>query len=79
MERSIRNGRLEDLEAHRAGKTTRPVGAYGIPSRSHRIPFTLEDDQLLWDYMQPLEEAGRNVSGNVFYQQLAEKVNFLVP
>ncbi|KAL1966968.1 hypothetical protein VTN77DRAFT_3712 [Rasamsonia byssochlamydoides] len=73
VEKSIRNGRLENLEDHRAGKTTRPVGAYGIPSRSRRVPFSLEDDQIVWDWMQPYEVSGAAVSGNVIYEQLAEK------
>ncbi|KAH8705035.1 TRF2-interacting telomeric protein/Rap1 C terminal domain-containing protein [Talaromyces proteolyticus] len=72
VEKSIQNGQLEDLEAHRAGKTTRPVGAYDIPSRGHRIAYNLQDDQILWDWMQPYEDRGEQIAGNVIYQRLAE-------
>jgi telomeric repeat-binding factor 2-interacting protein 1 len=74
IEKSVRNGRLEDPENHRAGQRTRPVGAVGIPARSSRTAFTLQDDQILWDWVQPYEKRGDQISGNLIYQQLAEQV-----
>jgi telomeric repeat-binding factor 2-interacting protein 1 len=74
VEKSVRNGRLEDLEDHRAGQRVRPVGAVGIPARSSRTPFTLQDDQILWDWVQPYERRGDQIAGNLIYQQLAEQV-----
>ena len=76
VERSIRNNKLESLEAHRAGessKVVRPVGA-PTPARKHRTAFTLEDDKILWDWMQSYEENGYATGGNIPYQSLAEKV-----
>ncbi|EEA28409.1 transcription factor Rap1, putative [Talaromyces marneffei ATCC 18224] len=73
IEKSVRYGRLEDLEDHRAGQRTRPVGAVGIPARSSRTPFTLQDDQILWDWVQPYEKRGDQIAGNLIYQQLAEQ------
>ncbi|CRG84032.1 hypothetical protein PISL3812_01375 [Talaromyces islandicus] len=73
VEKSILNGRLEDLEAHRAGKRERPVGAHNIPSRTRRTAYTLEDDQILWDWLHPYEKRGDQVSGNLIYQELAKQ------
>lgn len=75
VEKSVLHGRLEDLEAHRAGKTVRPVGAHNIPSRSRRTAFTLEDDQLLWDFLHPYEMRGEQISGNLIYRQLENQVS----
>lgn len=75
VEKSIQNGRLEDLAAHRAGKSSRTVGARDIPTRHHRVSYTLEDDQILWDWLQPYEAVGAGVSGRIIYQQLAQQVS----
>lgn len=77
IEKSVRNGRLEDPEDHRAGQRVRPVGAVGIPARSSRTPFTLQDDQILWDWVQPYERRGDQIAGNLIYQQLAEQVRYI--
>ncbi|KAL5339429.1 TRF2-interacting telomeric protein/Rap1 C terminal domain-containing protein [Aspergillus crustosus] len=75
IEKSIQKGRLEDLETHRAGPSTaRPVGATHIPTRGHRLPFTLQDDQDLWDYMQPFERnPSAPVRGNKIFEELEAK------
>lgn len=75
MELSVRRGRLEDPEKHRAGPSDhRPMGASNIPKKGTRNDFTLEEDQLLWDYLEPYEEAGAPTSGNKVFQELAQKV-----
>lgn len=76
MEQSVINGKLENLEDHKIGhRAPRPVGATSIPRRTHRLYFTLEEDQMLWDYMQPYEKARVScVSGVRIYQVIAEKV-----
>ncbi|KKK15839.1 hypothetical protein ARAM_004543 [Aspergillus rambellii] len=75
VETSVRNGKLENLEAYRAGPSAaRPVGATHIPSRGHRLPYTMQEDQILWDWMQPYEnDKSAPISGNKIYQDLAEK------
>ncbi|KAL2012190.1 hypothetical protein VTN00DRAFT_4908 [Thermoascus crustaceus] len=76
VEKSIENGRLENLELYRAGRssgTTRPVGASGVPTRRTKVPYTLEDDQILWDWLQPYEKQGAAVMGNKIYEMLEEK------
>ncbi|RMJ23742.1 transcription factor Rap1 [Aspergillus sp. HF37] len=80
VERSVQNGRLEPLEAYRAGPSAhRPVGATHIPTRGRRVQFTLEDDQILWDWMQPYErDPGAPVHGYTIYKKLAEKTLTIV-
>lgn len=77
MERSIRNGRLEPLEAYRAGPSAhRPEGATHIPRRNTRLPYTLQDDQLLWDYMQVFEKDERAmINGRIIYQEFSDIVS----
>ncbi|OKL56350.1 hypothetical protein UA08_08534 [Talaromyces atroroseus] len=73
VEKSIQNGRLEDLEDHRAGQYTRPVGAPTVPARGSRVPYTLQDDQILWDWLQPYEKRKDQIAGNLIYQELAHQ------
>lgn len=77
MERSVRNGRLEPLEAYRTGPSAhRPEGATNIPRRNHRLPYTLQDDQLLWDYMQKFErDESAMINGRRIYQEFADMVS----
>ncbi|KOS46343.1 hypothetical protein ACN38_g2674 [Penicillium nordicum] len=74
VERSINKGRLEDLEAHRAGPSApRPMGASNIPTKSTRAFFTLKEDQILFDWVEHFgQEAGAPVQGNIIYQNLSE-------
>jgi hypothetical protein len=74
---SIRNGRLENLDDHvvsTASRADRPVGSVTIAPKGGRKPYTDADDQFLWNWVKPLEEAGGATSGNSIYQQL-EAVN----
>ncbi|CAI7565095.1 unnamed protein product [Penicillium crustosum] len=74
VERSINKGRLEDLEAHRAGPSApRPMGASNIPTKSTRSFFTLKEDQILFDWVEHFgQEPGAPVQGNIIYQDLSE-------
>ncbi|KAJ6049627.1 Rap1 - C-terminal [Penicillium canescens] len=75
VERSILNGRLEDLEAHRAGTSRpRPTGATHIATKGTRQPFTLKDDQILFDWIAHIEkkEPGAPLSGNKVYIELEQ-------
>ncbi|KAJ5347236.1 uncharacterized protein N7506_000489 [Penicillium brevicompactum] len=74
VERSIAKGRLEDLEAHRAGPSAhRPMGASNIPIKGKRSSFTQRDDQILYDWIYHFGKSpGAPIQGNKFYQDLAE-------
>ncbi len=73
VEYSARNGELEDLEAHRIGgldsRAARPVGSVTLASKGSRQTFTEADDQMLWDWIQPIQGM-RGSAGNLVYQQL---------
>ena len=73
VELSIRKGLLENLHDHVVGGTSRadrPVGSIVMPPKGGRNPYTEADDQFLWDWVKPLEEAGGAIAGNSIYQQL---------
>ncbi|KAJ5129555.1 uncharacterized protein N7515_005594 [Penicillium bovifimosum] len=74
VERSINNGRLEDLEAYRVGPSgQRPMGATNIATKSTRSFFTLEEDQILHDWVAHFQqEPNAPVQGNTIYRELAE-------
>ncbi|PLB41251.1 putative transcription factor Rap1 [Aspergillus candidus] len=75
VEDSVKQGKMQDLRKYEAGPSApRPVGATNIPSRSHKRAYTIEDDQILWDWLQPYEEQKTApVSGNMIYQDLAAR------
>ena len=77
MERSVRNGKLEDLEAHRVGPSVpRPVGASHIPTKGTRSEYSLSDDQILYDWVHVYVQQGNAaVSGNSIYKELAAQVS----
>src|SRR5436853_1071766 len=72
VERSIRNGRLENLDDHAVGGTSRaerPVGSVTLAPKGSRNAYTEADDQFLWNWVKPLEDAGGSVAGYAIYQQ----------
>ncbi|KAJ5525535.1 hypothetical protein N7494_012185 [Penicillium frequentans] len=75
VERSVQNGKREDIEPYRAGPSAqRPVGASHIPRKTTRTEYTLKDDQILFDWLHPYElEGNAPTSGNSIYKELAEK------
>jgi hypothetical protein len=73
VELSIRKGRLEKLDDHVVGGTSRadrPVGSITMAPKGSRRPYTEADDQFLWNWVKPLEEAGGATAGNSIYQDL---------
>lgn len=76
IEQSVRNGRLEDIEDHRAGPThaqPREVGSTQ-PTKKTRTPFTGADDKILLEWVTRVERKGLPTLGNELYKQFAEKV-----
>ncbi|GAB7360420.1 hypothetical protein MBLNU230_g8376t1 [Neophaeotheca triangularis] len=75
IDRSIKDGELKDPADHPAGP---PVGAAravgsGVPSKATRTPFTPEDDEFLWEWVQAAHRRGGMVKGNQIYQELERK------
>lgn len=80
IEQSVKKGKLEDLENHRAGpveRTSRPVGS-SLPTRIARTPFTAADDRALARWVTDAELKGLSTKGNLIYQQLERCVRLLV-
>ena len=77
IQQSIRNGVLEDLEQYRVGPpagTVRDIGSVIQPTKGSRTPFTVEDDRVLYDWVEGSEDQGSATGGNVIFKQLEEKV-----
>ncbi|KAK4695772.1 hypothetical protein P7C71_g2030, partial [Lecanoromycetidae sp. Uapishka_2] len=69
IEKSVRNGVLEDLNDHKAGPPpgqTRSIGSIIQPPKGTRQKFTLEDDRILWNWVQktPQKLGGTRVPHN---------------
>ncbi|KAJ5387781.1 hypothetical protein N7509_010322 [Penicillium cosmopolitanum] len=75
VEESIRKGQVADLDAHRAGSSRpRAMGASNIPKQGTKSVYTLEDDQLLYDFLYPFEqEENAPIHGNKIYQLLERR------
>ncbi|RFU29930.1 hypothetical protein B7463_g6406, partial [Scytalidium lignicola] len=72
---SLKNGELEDPDAHPAGPpvgTVRQAGS-SQPVKSTRKPFTADDDRILRQWVQRAEQQGLSTKGNEIYQQLELK------
>lgn len=80
IDKSVKNGKLEDLESHHAGPAvgvSRPVGS-SQPSRNTRTPFTAADDRALALWVTSAERQGLSTKGNDIYQQLERIVGLLI-
>jgi hypothetical protein len=76
IEQSVKNGELEDPEAHRCGP---PLGAQretgsARPAKGTREPYTLEDDRVCYKWGIEAERAGVQVKGNDLWKQLGALV-----
>lgn len=76
IDESVKKGRLEDIENHRAGPVERQIREVGSaqPSRTGRTPFTPEDDRVLMDWCDRAERRGIPMGGNEIFKQLEQKV-----
>ncbi|KKY20751.1 putative transcription factor [Phaeomoniella chlamydospora] len=73
LEESVQNHQLAEIEnhlVHPQGRQARPVGSISTASKGSRTPFTASDDQFLYDWVKPIEDAGGSVSGNKIYQDI---------
>lgn len=78
IERSIRNGVLEDLEDHKVGPpagTIRSIGSVIQPAKSSRIKYTQDDDRILWHWVHSHTQRGGGTEGNEIYKQLETQVS----
>ena len=77
VDRSLHNGRLENLDDHIAGPpagTIRTVGSSVQPAKGTRRPFSPEDDQVLFKWVVDSERKGGKIYGIKIYQELEKQV-----
>lgn len=77
IEKSVRNGVLEELQNHRAGPvegTVRTIGSVVQPAKGTRNKFTDGDDQILWEWVREHPQNGGGTDGNEIYKELETKV-----
>ena len=77
IEQSIRDGKLAKPEDHPAGSAERVVreaGSIARPARKGKVPFTAEDDRVLYTWVQECQAKGGRVLGNAIFIQLEELV-----
>jgi len=77
VEKSLRNGELEDLDDHQVGPPqgqTRSIGSVIQPAKETRQKFTADDDRILWNWVHEKPQKGGGTRGNEIYKQLEEKV-----
>ena len=77
IEKSIRNGVLEDLDDHRVGPpegNIRSIGSVVQPAKGTRNKYTPADDRLLWNWVNDNPQKGGGTDGNEIYKQLERKV-----
>ncbi|EZF35715.1 hypothetical protein TMEN_4573 [Trichophyton mentagrophytes] len=74
VERSIRQRVLQEPGEFLVGAPRGSVRQPGMgPAKRYRKPFTAEDDQTLYDWIERYKLAGGAVSGNKIYQQLEQQ------
>jgi hypothetical protein len=77
VEKSIKDGELQDPTDHRAGPSlgeAREPGSVYRPTKSGRAAYTAEEDRILYKWVRDVQEAGAQIGGNEIYMQLEAKV-----
>ncbi|RYN35175.1 hypothetical protein AA0119_g9575 [Alternaria tenuissima] len=76
VEKSIKDGELQDPADHRAGpplgEVREPASVYR-PTKSGRAAYTAEEDRILYKWVRDAQEAGAQIGGNEIYMQLEAK------
>ncbi|KAF2641092.1 hypothetical protein P280DRAFT_399214 [Massarina eburnea CBS 473.64] len=76
IEKSIKNGAMEDPENHRAGPpegTTREAGARDMPKKGGRAKYTADEDRILYKWVRDCMAEGKPESGNEIYKTLEKQ------
>lgn len=76
IEKSIRNGVLEDLDDHKVGPpegNIRSIGSIVQPPKGTRNKYTEADDRILWNWVNDHPQQGGGTDGNEIYKQLEKK------
>ncbi|KAF1953804.1 hypothetical protein CC80DRAFT_494384 [Byssothecium circinans] len=73
IEKSIKEGELQDPDDYRAGLpvgTARDAGSRSVPSKHARTKYTPDEDRILYKWVRDCEAQNRLASGNEIYKQL---------
>ncbi|CAD6584188.1 MAG: hypothetical protein ASARMPREDX12_001547 [Alectoria sarmentosa] len=76
IEKSIRNGVLEDLDDHKVGPpegNIRSIGSVAQPAKGTRKKYTEADDRILLSWVNDNRQKGGGTDGNEIYKQLEIK------
>ncbi|KAF2438255.1 hypothetical protein P171DRAFT_437314 [Karstenula rhodostoma CBS 690.94] len=76
IDESIEKGELQDPEGHGAGLSEEPARAPGSlsrPAKTTRNRYTLEEDRILYKWVNDSKNAGKLTSGNEIYKQLEKQ------
>ncbi|KAF2202826.1 hypothetical protein GQ43DRAFT_462091 [Delitschia confertaspora ATCC 74209] len=73
IEESIKKGQVQDPTRYAIGplKGTVPQAGFSRSLKSFRTRFTVDDDRILWNWVQDYVKKGGTVGGNKIYEQLA--------
>lgn len=77
VEKSIRNGKMEDIDDYAVTVPTRvarAVASTTVAPRGGRAPYTEAEDQFLWNVVRPYMDKGGAWKGNEIYKQV-ERMN----
>lgn len=77
IEKSVRNGVLEDLDDHKVGPpegNIRSIGSVVQPAKGTRNRYTEADDRILINWVNDNPQKGGGTDGNEIYKQLERKV-----
>ncbi|KAI9665995.1 MAG: hypothetical protein M1821_003930 [Bathelium mastoideum] len=75
IEHSYKKGELQPLEDYLQGPShgaKRGIGSTRS-SKSSRTPFTLEDDRVVWNFVQQCVKAGERALGNEIYKEFGQE------
>ncbi len=76
IERSVKNGRLEDIEEYRAGPSTKGVRQLHLDNLRGKVEHYSRRrmTEFLWSWCAKAERKGISLKGNELYIQLEEQV-----
>lgn len=76
VDESMKRNRLEDPRKYAVGLKSaadRPVGSISVAAKRSRKSFTREDDQTLYNWIEPFRQNGGAWKGNKIYEQLERR------
>lgn len=76
VEESLKNNVLQDPEIYAVAMKSavdRKVGSSAVAPKGSRTAFSRQDDQILYNWLEPFRQSGGKWKGNEIYKQLARQ------